>query len=69
MNDARHKARKLNAELRKCIKPASIARATEDVAMALEHEDMDQPSEKILEMIRQAAGKETKKQILPIQQV
>ena len=57
------KARKLNAELRKCLKPASTARATEDVAMALEHEDMDQPSGKFLEMIRQAAAKETKKQI------
>ena len=57
------KARKLNAELRKVLKPASIARATEDVAMALENEDMDQPSEKILEAIRQASAQETKKQI------
>jgi hypothetical protein len=57
------KTRKLNAELRKVLKPASIARATEDVAMALENEDMDQPSAKMLEMIRQASAKETKKQI------
>jgi hypothetical protein len=59
-------SRKLDAELRKCLKPASIARATEDVAMALEQEDMDQPSEKFLEAIRKEAAKETKKQISKI---